>query len=157
MPPLRTRLLSFGLVSIPVTLHMATKSEHVSFHFLHAKCGSRVRNRQYCPVCNVVVEHDDLARGYEFAKDQYVRLTEAELQTLETEASKSIDLKEFIALSKIDPVYFESSHYLGPDEGGEKPYRLLADAMAKTKRAALAELVIVAKNSSCSSGHTRAA
>jgi DNA end-binding protein Ku len=89
----------------------------------------------------VVVEREDLVRGYEFAKDQYVRLAEAELETLETEASKSVDLKEFIPLSKVDPVYFESSHYLGPDEGGEKPYRLLADAMAKTGRAALAELV----------------
>jgi DNA end-binding protein Ku len=88
-----------------------------------------------------VVERDDLVRGYEFAKDQYVRFTEAELESLETEASKSIDLKEFVPLSKIDPVYFESSHYLGADEGGEKPYRLLADAMAKTERAALAELV----------------
>jgi DNA end-binding protein Ku len=89
----------------------------------------------------VVVEREDLVRGYEFAKSQYVRFTEAELETLETEASKSIDLKEFIPLSKVDPVYFERSHYLGPDEGGEKPYRLLANAMAKTGRAALAELV----------------
>jgi DNA end-binding protein Ku len=89
----------------------------------------------------MAVERDDLVRGYEFVQDQYVRFTEAELETLETEASKSIDLKEFIQLSKIDPVYFESSHYLGPDEGGEKPYKLLAEAMAKTERAALAELV----------------
>ena len=69
----------------------------------------------------MVVERDDLVRGYEFTKDQYIRFTEAELETLESEASKSIDLKEFIPLSKIDLVYFESSHYLGADEGGEKP------------------------------------
>jgi non-homologous end joining protein Ku len=74
-------------------------------------------------------------------KTGYVRFTEAELETLETEASKTIDLKEFVPLSKIDPVYFKSSHYLGADQGGEKPYRLLADAMAKTGRTALAELV----------------
>jgi DNA end-binding protein Ku len=141
MPPARTGVLSFGLVAIPVRIHPATKDGHIAFHLLHAKCGSRVRNRHWCPVCNVALERDDLVRGYEFAKGQYVRFTDAELETLETEASKSIDLKEFIPLSKIDPVYFESSHYLGADEGGEKPYRLLADAMAKTGRAALAELV----------------
>jgi DNA end-binding protein Ku len=96
MPPARTGILSFGLVAIPVRIHPATKDEHIAFHLLHARCGSRVRNRHWCPVCNVAVERDDLVRGYEFAKGQYVRFTEAELETLETEASKSIDLKEFI-------------------------------------------------------------
>ena len=86
----------------------------------------------------MVVERDDLVSGYEFAKDQYVQFTEAELETLETEASKSIDLKESVPLSKIDPVYFESSHYLGAGEDGEKPYRLLVDAMIKSERAAIA-------------------
>jgi DNA end-binding protein Ku len=141
MPPLRTGLLSFGLVSIPVQLHTATQDQHIAFHWLHAKCGSRVQNRYYCPVCNVVVERDDRIRGYEFAKDQYVQLTEPELESLETESSNNIELKEFIPLSKIDPVYFESAYYLGAGEGGEKPYRLLADALAKSQRAAIAQLV----------------
>jgi DNA end-binding protein Ku len=141
MPPLRTGLLSFGLVSIPVQLHTATQDQHIAFHWLHAKCGSRVQNRYYCPVCNVVVERDDRIRGYEFAKDQYVQLTEPELESLETESSNNIELKEFIPLSEIDPVYFEDSYYLGAGEGGEKPYRLLADALAKSKRAAIAQLV----------------
>jgi DNA end-binding protein Ku len=141
MPPLRTGLLSFGLVSIPVQLHTAIKDQHIAFHLLHTKCGSRVQNRYYCPVCNVTVERDDRVRGYEFAKDQYVQLTEAELESLETESSNNIELKEFIPLSKIDPVYFEDSYYLGAGEGGEKPYRLLADALAKSKRAAIAQLV----------------
>jgi DNA end-binding protein Ku len=79
--------------------------------------------------------------GYEFAKDQYVQLTEAELESLETESSNNIELKEFIPLSKIDPVYFESAYYLGAGEGGEKPYRLLVDALVKSKRAAIAQLV----------------
>lgn len=94
------------------------------------------------------------ARSYEFAKDQYVRFTEAELETLETEPSKSIDLKEFIPLSKIDPVTLKALTIFRADEAGEKPYRLLADAMAKTGRAALAELVTRGKeNSSCLSAH----
>jgi DNA end-binding protein Ku len=141
MPPLRTGLLSFGLVSIPVQLHTATKDQHIAFNLLHAKCGSRIQNRYYCPVCNVTVEREDRVRGYEFAKDEYVQFTDAELESLETESSNNIELKEFIPLSKIDPVYFEDSYYLGAGEGGEKPYRLLAEALAKSKRAAIAQLV----------------
>jgi DNA end-binding protein Ku len=141
MPPPGTGVLSFGLVAIPVCVHTATKSENVSFHLLHNKCGSRVRNQHYCPVCNVVVERDDLVRGFQHAKDQYVRITEEELDSLEAEANSSIDLKDFIPLTSVDPVYFENTHYLGADKGGEKPYRLLADAMAKSGRVAIAELV----------------
>jgi DNA end-binding protein Ku len=140
-PPLRTGLLSFGLVSIPVQLHSATKDLHIGFHLLHEKCGSRIQNRYYCPVCNVAVERDDLVRGYEFAKGQYVQLTEAELESLEAESSNNIELKEFIPLSRIDPVYFEGAYYLRAGEGGEKPYRLLVDAMVKSNRAAIAQIV----------------
>ena len=141
MPPPGTGVLSFGLVAIPVRIHTATHSENVSFHLLHEKCGSRVRNQHYCPVCNIVVERSDLVRGFQHAKDKYVPITEEELESLEAEANKSIDLKEFIPLASVDPVYFENTHYLGPDKGGEKPYRLLADAMAKSGRVAIAELV----------------
>jgi DNA end-binding protein Ku len=133
--------LSFGLVAIHARIHTATKNENVSFHLLHNKCGSRVRNQHYCPVCNVVVERADLVRGFQHAKDQYVPITEEELESLEAEANRSIDLKEFIPLASVDPVYFENTHYLGADKGGEKPYRLLADAMAKSGRVAIAELV----------------
>jgi DNA end-binding protein Ku len=147
MPPLRTGLLSFGLASIPVQLHPASQNQNVSFHWLHNKCGSRIQNRYYCPVCNVPVERDDLVRNYEFAKRQYVRLTEAELDSLETESSNSIDLKEFIPLSTVDPVYFERAYYLGAGEGGEKPYRLLVEAMVKSMRSP--NLSVAIKNNSC--------
>src|SRR5215813_13011986 len=98
MPALRTGLLSFELVSIPVQLHTATQDQHIAFHWLHEKCGSRVQNRYFCPVCNVAVERDDRGRGYEFAKDQYVQFTDAELESLETESSNNIELKEFISV-----------------------------------------------------------
>src|SRR5215813_10265505 len=78
MPPLRTGLLSFGLVSIPVQLHTATKDQRIPFHLLHTKCGSRVQSRYHCPVCNVTVEREDRIRGHEFAKDECVQFTEAE-------------------------------------------------------------------------------
>src|SRR5215470_17259548 len=116
--------------------HTATQDQHIAFHLLHDKCGSHVQNRYYCPVCNVVVERDDRVRGYEFAKNQYVQFTDVELESLETESSNNIELKEFIPLSKIDPVYFENAYYVGAGEGGEKPYRLLSDALAKSNRAA---------------------
>ncbi len=83
MPPPGTGVLSFGLVAIPVRIHTATHSEKVSFHLLHNKCGSRVRNQHYCPVCNIVVERADLVRGFQHAKDQYVPITEEELENLE--------------------------------------------------------------------------
>jgi DNA end-binding protein Ku len=141
MPPPATGVLSFGLVAIPVRVHTATKSEKVSFHLMHNKCASRIRNRHYCPVCNVVVESDDLVRGFQHAKEQYVRITEEELDSLEAEANNNFDLKEFIPLASVDRVYFENTHYLGADKGGEKPYRLLANAVAKSGRVAIAELI----------------
>jgi DNA end-binding protein Ku len=141
MPPPGTGVLSFGLVAIPVRIHTVTKSENVSFHLLHNKCVYRVRNQHFCPVCNVDIERQDLVRGFQHAKDQYVPITEQELESLEAEANRNIDLKEFIPLASVDPVYFEDTHYLASDKGGEKPYRLLADAMAKSGRVAIAELV----------------
>jgi DNA end-binding protein Ku len=141
MPSPGSGILSFGLVAIPVKIHTAIQDESVSFNWLHNKCGSRLRNRIFCPVCNQTVERQDLIRGFEYAKGQYAKLTDNDLETLEAEANRSIDLKEFVPILKVDPVYFESSYYLGLDEGGEKTYRLLADALAKTRCVAVAELV----------------
>jgi DNA end-binding protein Ku len=141
MPVPGSGVLSFGLVAIPVKIHTAIDDQTVSFNLLHNKCGSRLRNRIFCPTCNQSVERQDLVRGFEYSKGEYAKLTDAELEALEAEANRSIDLKEFVPVAKVDPIYFESAYYLGPDEGGEKPYRLLADALAKTQRAAVDELV----------------
>jgi DNA end-binding protein Ku len=139
--------ISFGLVSIPVKLYTAASSGNVSFNLLHAKCGSRIKQQTFCPVDNEVVERSALVKGYEFQKDQYVRFTDEELKSLEGEASKVIDIEEFVPLSSVDPIYFEKTYYLGPDKGGEKPYRLLADAMAKSDKVALATFVMRGKES----------
>jgi DNA end-binding protein Ku len=139
--------ISFGLVSIPVKLYTAASSGSVSFNLLHAKCGSRIKQQTFCPVCNEVVERSALVKGYEFQKDQYVRFTDEELRALEGETSKVIDIAEFVPLSSVDPIYFEKTYYLGPDKGGEKPYRLLADAMAKSDKVALATFVMRGKES----------
>jgi DNA end-binding protein Ku len=101
----------------------------------------------FCPVDNEVVDRSAIVKGYEFQKDQYVRFTDEEIKSLEGEASKVIDIAEFVPLPTVDPIYFEKTYYLGPDKGGEKAYRLLADAMAKTERVALAKYVMRGKES----------
>jgi len=135
------------LVSIPIKLYTAASSESVSFNMLHGKCGNRIKQQTFCPVCNEKVERNELVRGYEFSKEQYVRLSEEELKSLEGESSRVIDIAEFVPLPSVDPIYFEKSYYLGPDKGGEKAYRLLADAMAKADRVALATFVMRGKES----------
>ena len=143
--PIGSGAISFGLVSIPVKLYVAASSEAPSFNLLHAKCGNRIRQQRFCPACNAVVERDDLIRGYEFSKDQYVRISDEELKALEGEASEAIQIAEFVPLAKVDPVYFERSYYLGPDKGGEKAYRLLADTMTQVGKVALATFVLRGK------------
>jgi DNA end-binding protein Ku len=149
MPPhsIGSGTISFGLVSIPVKLYAAAVAGGVSFNLLHARCGSRIKQQQICPVCNVVVERGDLVRGYEFAKDQYVRFTDEELKNLEGAVSKGIDIAEFVPLAGVDPIYFEKTYYLGPDKGGEKAYRLLTEAMSGASRVALATFVMRGKES----------
>jgi len=137
--------ISFGLVSIPVNLYVATSSESPSFNLLHTKCGSRIKQQRVCPVCKEVVERQDLVKGYEVEKNQYVRLTDDELKALEGEASEAIEIFEFVPLAKVDPIYFEKSYYLGPDKGGEKAYRLLADSMVQSGKVALAKFVMRGK------------
>jgi len=147
MPPhsMGSGTISFGLVSIPVRMYTSASGGGVSFNLLHEKCGSRIKQQQTCPVCNETVERTQLVRGFEFAKDQYVRFTEDELKALEQENSKMIEIEEFVPLEKVDPLYYEKTYYLGPDTGGEKAYRLLAAAMTKSQRVALAKFVMRGK------------
>jgi DNA end-binding protein Ku len=133
--------ISFGLVSIPVRLYVATHSEQLSFNLLHAECGTRVKQQLVCPKHDRAVERGELVKGYQFAKDQYVVFTDEELKALEAEASRAIDIQEFVPLDRVDPLYFEGAHYLGPDKGAEKAYRLLSDAMRATGRVAVAQFV----------------
>lgn len=134
-------MISFGLVSIPVDLYTAVSPKSVSFHLIHAKCGTRIKEQLVCPNCEIIVSRQDIVRGYEFAKDQYLQLTEEELEALEHEGSERMDILEFVPLASVDPTYFERTYYLGPRQGGDKPYQLLAVAMAKAGRGALAKFV----------------
>src|SRR4029453_16806252 len=133
--------VSFGLVSIPVRLYVATHSEQPSFNMIHGVCKSRIKQQTWCPRCERVVERSELVRGREVTKNQYVLFTEEELKALEAAASQAIDIQEFVPLADVDPVYFQDTHYLGPDKGGEKAYQLLAEAMRDTGMVALAQHV----------------
>jgi DNA end-binding protein Ku len=137
--------ISFGLVSIPIKMFSAASSGRVAFNQIHQKCGGRIKQQLICPTCNEVVERSSLVKGYEFAKDQYVQFTDEELKALEGEASQMIDIAEFVPLAQVDPIYFENTYYLGPDKGGEKAYRLLADAMKSSGRVAVAQFVMRGK------------
>ncbi len=134
-----TATISFGMVSIPVKLYTATQpSSGISFHLLHAKDGSRVRQQFVCARDGEVVPRDEVVKGYEFARDRYVVFTPDEIKALEEKATQAIEISEFIPIDKVDPVYFDKPYYLGPDRGGAKAYRLLAETMARTGRVALA-------------------
>jgi DNA end-binding protein Ku len=132
--------VSFGMVSIPVKLYSASEaSAGVSFHLLHAKDGTRLKQQYICPKDQEVVTRDQMVRGYEFSKDQYVIFTEEELKALGEESNKLIEITEFVPAAQVDPIYFDGAYYLGPDKGGERAYHLLKDAMMKTGRSALAK------------------
>src|SRR5437762_9547506 len=122
--------LSFGLVTVPVRVYPAvTPSAGISFHLLHKKDSTRLRQQYVCPEDGEIVERKDMVKGYEFAKDQYVTFTSEELKALDEKATQGIEITEFVPADAVDPVYFERAYYLGPDRGGEKAYGLLARAM----------------------------
>src|SRR5829696_6724947 len=130
--------ISFGMVSIPVKLYSATESSRaISFNLLHKACGSRLKQQYFCVKEEVPVAREDMAKGYEFAKDQYVMFTPEELKALEEAGTHSAEITEFVPLKTVDPVYFDKAYYLGPDKGGAKPYALLARALRESGRCAL--------------------
>jgi DNA end-binding protein Ku len=138
--------ISFGLVSIPVRLFPATRSKAVSFNLLHAKDNSRIQQKIFCPVDNAIIDRSELVRGYEVAKGRYVTFTDEELKALEApDGNHSIDITEFVPLEQLDPIYFETSYYLGSEQGSAKAYRLLTDAMTKTGRVALGRFTLRGK------------
>ena len=130
--------ISFGMVSIPVKLYSATEaSRAISFNLLHKACGSRLKQQYLCVKEEVPVAREDMAKGYEFAKDQYVMFSPEELKALEEAGTQSADITEFIPAKAIDPVFFDKAYFLGPDKGGAKPYALLARALKESGRCAI--------------------
>ena len=134
--------LSFGLVAIPVKLYSATNSaERISFHLVRASDGSRVKQQYVAVNDGKPVERAEMAKAYEFAKDQHVVFAADELKSLEEATTHSIDIQQFVPLESVDPVYFDNTYYLAPDKGGAKPYALLVGALEHTKQCALGRWV----------------
>jgi len=137
--PIAAGTISFGLVSIPVKLYAASDaSSGVSFNMLHAKDAARLKQQYICTKDGEVVPRDQMVKGFEFTKDRYVTFTPEELKALEEQSTQSIEVVEFVPLTKVDPVYFDRSYYVGPDKGGAKAYALLSKVMQETGRVALA-------------------
>ena len=130
--------VSFGLVSIPVKLFSATEaSKAISFNLLHKTCGSRLKQQYLCVKEEIPVAREEMVKGYEFAKDQYVTFSPEELKAMEEAGTHTADITEFVPLETVDPVYFDKAYYLAPDKGGNKPYALLTKALAESGRCAL--------------------
>jgi len=128
-----TATISFGLVSIPVKLYTTSESgSDISFNMLHAACGSRLKQQYICTKDGEVVERDQTVKGYEFAKGQYVTFTSDELKALDAVATNTVELAEFVPAGAVDPILVEKSYYVGPDKGGERAYRLLAESLVQS-------------------------
>jgi DNA end-binding protein Ku len=134
--------ISFGLVSVPVRLYAAARAEHVSFNQIHEPCGSRIKQQTVCPVCDRVVERNELVKGYQVDRDAYVLVTGDELKTLEADSSEAMEIAQFVSLSEVDPIYFESSFYSAPEDPGRRAYGLLLQAMEKLNVAAIAKVTL---------------
>jgi DNA end-binding protein Ku len=134
--------LSFGLVTIPVKVYSATvTSERIRFHLLRASDSSRVKQQYVAVNDGKLVDWSDMAKGYEFAKDQYVTFSPQEIRELEDATTHSIDIQQFAPLDSVDPVYFGETYYLAPDKGGTKPYSLLSKALEQSKQCAIGRWV----------------
>jgi len=135
--------ISFGLVSVPIKLYSTAESRaSVSFNWLHKKCGSRLKQQYWCPKDDVKVEKDEMVKGYEFSKGQYVTFSPEELKALEEKATNAVDIVAFVPLATVERIYLDRAYYLGPDKGGDRAYRLLVESLKETGRAALGQYAV---------------
>jgi DNA end-binding protein Ku len=134
--------LTFGMISIPIQLTPAARSERISFNQLHSVCHSRIKQPLYCPTCERFVERSEIEKGYEIEKDQYLLFTKEELEEIEPESAQSMEILSFVKTDEIDPIYFDSSYYAEPEEAGAKAYHLLLDAMLKTGYSGVAKVTM---------------
>ena len=138
--PIAAATISFGLVSVPIKLYSSSESSaRISFNWVDKKTGSRLKQQYVSAADGRVVAKDEMIKGYEFSKGQYVLFTPEELKALDEKATNSVDISEFVPLANVDRLYLDRAYYLGPDKGGERAYRLLAEALKQTGRAALGQ------------------
>ncbi len=147
MRPLWKGSISFGLVNIPVKLYLATQKKDISFRNLHVDCHTPIKYHKKCPRCDKQVKDEEIVKGYEYEKDSFVIISDKDLQKIPQANNRSIEILDFINLNEIDPVYFDRTYYLAPEQTGEKAYALLQQVMEATDKIGLANLVIRSKQS----------
>ena len=144
-----TGSITFGLVNVPVKLYSAVSQKEVRFHMLHEKDGGRIRLKRFCSVEDEEVPYDEITKGYEIAKGQYVSIEREELEKFLPRSTKSIDIEDFVELGDIDPVFFEATYYLAPDKGADRAYSLLLEAMKRTNKVGVARIVLRTRQNLC--------
>ena len=137
--------ISFGLVNVPVKLYSAVSKKTVRFHQLHDKDGVRIQQKRFCPADDEEVAYEHIVKGYEISPDEYVVVTSEELDALEPQKTRAIDIEDFVDLDDIDPLFYDHPYYLLPDKSAAKPYRLLHQAMREANKVAIARVVIRSK------------
>lgn len=145
MRPIWKGHLTFGLVTIPVKLYTATDTKDIRFRLLHKSCLTPIQNKRYCSHHDQIVEWNDVVRGYEYEKGKFVSLTEEDLESVPLETAGTVSVTSFVTLDEINPLFYEKSYYLAPDEGGQKAFRLLHDTMSEATRVAVGKVVIKEK------------
>lgn len=145
MRPIWRGHLTFGLVTIPVKLYTATDPKDIRFRLLHKSCLTPIQNKRFCPHHDQIVEWNDVVRGYEYEKGKFVSLTEEDLESVPLETAGTVSVTSFVTLDEINPLFYEKSYYLAPDEGGQKAFRLLHDTMTEATRVAVGKVVIKEK------------
>jgi DNA end-binding protein Ku len=134
--------ISFGLITIPVRLFAAARTERVSFNQIHQVCGGRIKQQTFCPQCNRVVERSELQKGYEVEKDRYVIVNDEEIKAIAPASSDTMEIVEFVKADGIDPIYYDSSYFMVPEEAGKKAYHLLLETMRKSGYSAIAKVAM---------------
>jgi DNA end-binding protein Ku len=134
--------LTFGLISMPIRLFSGARSSGISFNMLHRDDLQRVKQQYYCPADNRVVERSEIVKGFEYRKDEYVVIDPEEIKKIEPKTAKTMEILEFVKAGDVDPVYFESSYYLMPEEAGRRPYALLTKALEESEYVAIAKLTM---------------
>jgi DNA end-binding protein Ku len=142
-------VISFGMVSIPVKLYTATENKDISFNLLHKEDGVRLKQLRWCPEHEQPVEWSEIARGYEYARDEYVVMTDSDFEKLPLPSKHTVELAAFVDAEQIDPIYYEKTYYLEPDEKGVKPYALLMRALKEKGLTGLAKIAIRNKEQLC--------
>lgn len=137
--------ISFGLVHIPIKLYSATESKDVKLRMIHKECNSPIKYERTCPVCNKEVENNEIVKGYEYEPGKFVLLDAEDFEKLEHEQTKSVEIIDFVRLEEIDPIYFNRSYFIGPNENGQKAYTLLKQAMEQSGKIGVAKITIRSK------------